>query len=328
MASPVDVFGPVDNRKALAAEAMAIRELSAAVIDATDPGTFAIELGVNNWPVGPLCHRDRETGKILHPRGKAPVPHLVPHGVLDFTTDTDTIAAWWSETPWNIGARVPESMFVLDVDNLDALAELERRYDKLPDTLTTISGRAAGGKHLYFRRPAGKISHRRLPEGVEIKTSAGYVVQPPSIHPDTGTRYTRIDAPIAAPPHWLVELLLPEKLSPPPTRRHLYGLHTGPSIADDFAVKASWETILGLHGWNCLDADPDADGARWRHPAATSQWSATIKNGCLFVYSPNTPFDITEAGAPRGYTKFRAYAVLDYGGDMSAAAKALQGVAT
>jgi hypothetical protein len=47
----------------------------------------------------------------------------------------------------------------------------------------------------------------------------------------------------------------------------------------------------------------------------------------LFVYSPNTPFDVTEAGHPKGYTKFKAYAILNHAGDMSAAARALRGVA-
>lgn len=75
-----------------------------------------------------LCHRDRKTGAILHPYGKDPVGHLVPHGVLSFTDNVDTVIGWWSQgTPWNIGLRVPESMFVLDVDprngGLDSLAE-------------------------------------------------------------------------------------------------------------------------------------------------------------------------------------------------------------
>ena len=52
--------------------------------------------------------------------------------------------------------------------------------------------------------------------------------------------------------------------------------------------------------------------------------SATVRHGCLFVYSTNTPLDITEAGDAHGYTRFRAYAVLDHGGDLSAAARALR----
>ena len=69
----------------------------------------AIELAINNWAVGPLCMRDRKTGKVVGRHGKDPVGHLVPHGVLDFTCDVETVIRWWSQGPWNIGARVPES---------------------------------------------------------------------------------------------------------------------------------------------------------------------------------------------------------------------------
>ena len=85
----------------------------------------AIEWAEHNWQVGLLCKRERDratgrvTGRIGHPHGKDPVGHLVPHGLLDFTDDVDTVAKWWSRTPWNIGVRVPESMFVLDVDGPD-----------------------------------------------------------------------------------------------------------------------------------------------------------------------------------------------------------------
>jgi hypothetical protein len=78
---------------------------------------------------------------------------------------------------------------------------------------------------------------------------------------------------------------------------------------------------------SCLDADPDGDGARWVHPTATAKWSATIRHGLLFAYSTNTPFAVTEAGNAKGYTKFRAHAVLNHDGDLSAAARALKGVA-
>lgn len=296
---------------------------------AADMGTYAAELAVNGWPVLPL------RGKVPaipnpHPKGSPERQSckgecgLPGHGVLDATTDLATVAAWWGGpyAKCNIGAKVPESMFVLDVDDLDALAELEAEHSPVPVTLTTISGRASGGKHLYFRRPSGAISRRRLPKGIEIKTSAGYTVQPPSIHPESGQPYRRIEAPVNAPPAWLVSLLRPEIVAPTrPCRPTL--MRTGPSVADRFGAEVSWSQILGPHGWQCLDADPDADGARWRHPTATSACSATVRHGCLFVYSPRTPFDVTEDKHPNGYTKFRAYAVLDHDGDMSAAAKQL-----
>jgi hypothetical protein len=95
-------------------------------------------------------------------------------------------------------------------------------------------------------------------------------------------------------------------------------------VAEQFNATVSWTQVLGPHGWTCPDPDPDADGARWRHPGATNPKSATIRHGLLFVYSAATPFTPTEAGAPHGYSRFRAYAVLEHRGDMRAAARALR----
>jgi hypothetical protein len=55
--------------------------------------------------------------------------------------------------------------------------------------------------------------------------------------------------------------------------------------------------------------------------------SATVRNGCLFVWSTSTVFDASEPGNPKGYTKFRAYAQLNHNGDMKAAARYLKGAA-
>lgn len=322
----------------LIAEAIAIRELTASVVDATDIGTYAIEYAVRNWPVFPLRGK---VPAIPNPHPKGSVEYQTckgecgrqGHGVLDATTDIATVAGWWGGryAGCNIGARIPEPMFMLDVDpyhgGLESIAELERRHhDHLPVTLTHASGRGDGGTHRFYRRPAGKLSSKRLGRGIDIKTSTGYGVMPPSIHPDTGRPYSSIEAPVAAPPTWLVELLLPERVpAPAPRSRQLYSAHTGPSIADAFSSSTSWSDVLGPHGWRCIDADPDADGARWLHPAATSACSATVRNGCLFVYSTNTPFEITESSDPHGYTRFRAYAVLEHSGDLRAAARAVAG---
>ncbi len=149
------------------------------------------------------------------------------------------------------------------------------------------------------------------------------MVLPPSIHPATGRPYTLIDRPVAAPPDWLVTLLRPEPPKTTAAKGSSGGTFSGPSIADQFSANTSWADILEPHGWESIAGDPD----RWLHPTATSSCSATIRNGCLFVYSPNTPFDVTEGGSPKGYTRFRAYAVLNHDGDLSAAARALRGVA-
>ena len=300
----------------LKAESLIIGAQGGTVVESTDLGTHAIEYGVRGWEVFPL------RGKVPAIRGG--------RGVLDATTDTTTIAAWWGGryAGCNIGVRPPETVFVLDIDPQHGghltIEALEAEHGALPETLTTWTGRGDGSRHLYFRRPAGKLTSTRL-SGVDIKDHSGYLVAAPSIHPDTGKPYIRVDAPVALPPPWLVALIGPASAPLlPRSPRRLFPIHTGPSIADEFTTRASWSDILGPHGWRCLDADPDADGTRWLHPNATSASSATVRHGLLFVYSPNTPFGITESQHPNGYTKFRAFAVLDHQGDMKAAARRLR----
>jgi Bifunctional DNA primase/polymerase, N-terminal len=159
--------------------------------------------------------------------------------------------------------------------------------------------------------------------GQKNPASTGYVVVPPSIHPDSGRPYAWIEAPIAQPPQWLVDLVRQPTpvLQSTVRRRRKVG---GTSIADAFTTSKTWAHILQPQGWRCIDPDGDGDGARWLHPAATSACSATVRHGCLFIYSPNTPFEITEPGDVHGYTRFRAWAVLNNRGDLSAAAKHLK----
>ncbi|MFD1547702.1 bifunctional DNA primase/polymerase [Nonomuraea guangzhouensis] len=268
---------------------------------------------------------------------KCPGPHVcgheLCHGVLDASSDPEIAADRWRRFPRaNIGLAIPAGLFVVDIDPRhggDAhLTILEQQYEPLPGTLTTISGRGDGGEHRFLRRPPGKLSAVRLRNtGVDLKTPGSYCVAPPSVHPSTGQPYRWVDpdVPPAEPPRWLVDLVTataPTSLAKRPAPRQT--TFSGTSIADTFTSSASWTDILYGHGWTCLDLDGDDDGARWRHPTATAPISATIRNGCLFVYSSNTPFEQTTTGDQHGYTRFRAYAVLNHAGDLSAAARALR----
>jgi hypothetical protein len=258
--------------------------------------------------------------------------HELCHGLYAATSDPERVARWWARRPQaNIGARVPHNLLVLDVDprhgGQNRLAELEREHGPLPSTRVSVSGRGDGGHHRWFLHTGGQLSAARLGEGVDLKTRTGYVLLPPSRHPTTGQPYTWAEPtldPAALPAGWR-RLLAP---APPPTptgrrlSRPVPG--RGGSVAEAFNQATSWAQVLGPHGWTCPDPDPDADGARWRHPGATNPKSATIRHGLLFVYSAATPFQPTEPGAPRGYSRFRAYAVLEHRGDLRAAARALR----
>lgn len=314
--------------------------LGAEVVESNDIGDYAIELAVRGWLVFPLRGK---VPAIPNPHAQGSVERtkckgncgLGGHGVLDATSDLEQIEAWWSG-PYrdhNIGARVPKNAFVLDVDprngGLESLDRLLGAYGQLPRTLTCISGRGDGGCHRYFKRPVGKLTDRHLGNGVDIKTSAGYCVVPPSIHPDGRRPYTWVEAPVADPPEWLIDLVRPPASPPGSTENFERIARNNPAgfgdlVADQFGQATTWAHILGPHRWRCLDPDGGLDGDRWLHPAATSACSATIRHGCLFVYSPNTPFEVTTVSSPHGYTKFRAHAVLNFGGDMSAAARAVR----
>jgi hypothetical protein len=242
------------------------------------------------------------------------------------------VGRWWARWPQaNIGARVPASLLVVDVDprhgGLGRLAELERNHGLLPPTRVSVSGRGDGGQHHWFLHPGGQLSAAQLGAGVDLKTHAGYVLLPPSRHPATGQpyRWAEPTLELAALPAGWRRLLTPPPQPPPAARRpRLLATSPGGNVAEAFNQATSWTQVLGPQGWTCPDPDPDADGARWRHPGATNPKSATIRYGLLFVYSAATPFQPTEAGAPHGYSRFHAYAVLEHGGDLCAAARALR----
>ena len=181
-------------------EALAVRDKLAPHLDGI--GVHALDYALHGWEVFPL------SGKVPAIAGG--------RGVLDATTAVGLVIAWWTG-PYrdcNIGGRVPQNAMVVDVDprhnGAASLAHLEATHGPLPSTLTTWSGRGDGGRHLFYRKPRFRLSAARLGQGVDIKTSTGYTVLAPSVHPATGMPYTRADAPIAQPPDWLQGLLYPQ----------------------------------------------------------------------------------------------------------------------
>lgn len=158
----------------------------------------ALDLAGKGWRVLP-CH-ERDRGERAP--AKSPIAALVPHGFHDATTDTTTVREWWTRCPAAmIGAVVPDPLLVLDIDprNGGSLDDLEDVTGPLPKTVTCWSGRDDGGRHLYYRRPAGRLSSNRLPAGVDLKVS-GYCIVAPSLHPATGQPYRWAGGEVATLP--------------------------------------------------------------------------------------------------------------------------------
>jgi hypothetical protein len=179
----------------------------------------ALELADAGWAVLPLD-------------GKRPV---TAHGHLDATTDPRVIEKMWADRGWNIGSPVPDNLLVFDVDprNGGSLEELEHRAGAtLPDTLEVISGRQDGGRHLYYLRPFTQPYRGNVPHGIDVKIN-GYMVMPPSVHPETGKPYEWVYREVAHLPREVAALMLPRTRV---TRRT-------PSATDAVAL-ATWVRTL------------------------------------------------------------------------------------
>ncbi len=118
------------------------------------------------------------------PRAKTP---LTSRGFKDASTDPAQIDAWFAKHPNANIAIATGDLVVVDVDGPLGEAAL-LRFGALPVTVTVRTGK---GRHLYFKAPPGveiRNSARRLGEQLDTRGVGGYVIAPPSIHPD-GRRY-------------------------------------------------------------------------------------------------------------------------------------------
>lgn len=142
------------------------------------------------------------------PRSKSPA---TAHGVKDATRDLDIITGWWRAEPtYNIAIATGavSGMFVVDIDGLDAEAELrklEAEHGELPPSVEVITAR---GRHIYFKAPEVPVrnSAGKIASGIDVRGDGGYVLTPPSIHP-SGRQYCwSVDAAsaFAAAPNWLL----------------------------------------------------------------------------------------------------------------------------
>ena len=144
------------------------------------------------------------------PAAKQPA---TPHGLKDASFDPAVIREWWEGDPnYNvaIATGTVSNILVIDIDGLDAEAELrklETKHGALPTTVEAITPR---GRHIYFRSPAEPIrnSAGKIAPGIDVRGDGGYVLAPPSLHP-TGRRYCwSVDsaAAFADAPSWLLAL--------------------------------------------------------------------------------------------------------------------------
>jgi hypothetical protein len=164
--------------------------------------------GLRGWPIFPLAQR-----------GKHP---LTKHGLHDASSNLRAIERWWARQPAaNIGlACGTAGLVVVDVDPAHGGMEAWARIDPRVRTLTSRTG--SDGFHYFYIAPVGvalRSSAGKLGPGLDVRAAGGYVVLPPSIHPN-GRAYQWIDVCDIAPlPNGLLLMLTKRRRSRPEGKR-------------------------------------------------------------------------------------------------------------
>jgi hypothetical protein len=154
----------------------------------------------------------------LNPNSKEPHGLLAPNGFKNATTNPDIIRQWFTEFPAaNLAIAIPDGLIVVDIDPRNNGAETWQKLStgRTVNTLTSVSGRGDGGFHLWLNQPDGPLK-TKLGDGVDVKHGGkGYIVAPPSLHPDTGLPYTWAnEGDTTNPPEWLVDALTKQEPAP------------------------------------------------------------------------------------------------------------------
>ncbi len=162
----------------------------------------------------------------------------------------------WPDAGIGIATGEASGFDCLDVDPRAggdvALTELIEKHGALPKTSTVRTG--GGGYHLLFAQSGVqfKKSSWDIGEGLDVKTTGGYVVAPPSLHV-SGKRYEWTDT--TAPADWPMWML--EELTKPKPKREGKGCEKlkafvftveGPPITEGKRNKQLFRICSALRG--------------------------------------------------------------------------------
>ena len=246
-----------------------------------------------------------------------------------------------------VGGAISGHLEILDFDAADLFSPWADLVEELcPGLLQRLPlvQTPTDGRHVYERcetiegnlKLALRMGADGRPEtAIETRGEGGYVLAPGcplTCHP-LGTPYVLLDGDLAEIPtitpeerHLLHQAARTFNTYTPPerplstNRSAAEGQASGTRPGDDYAARTSWETILEPHGYVKVRSWKGA--TLWRRPGKRQGWSVVTggtEPGLLWAYSTNVaPFE-----SEQPYSKFAAYALLNHGGDFTAAAKTL-----
>lgn len=230
--------------------------------------------------------------------------------------------------------EVSGSLEVLDFDQggraFDAWCDLVEEHDPRLLQRLVVQKSQSGGRHVFFRNelltPKSEVHARTVTPDVKDKTvlietlgegslvmcdpSPGYVVLKGEL---TNLPVMSIDERAILVNAAIAFNEVSCSVDNASTTRTA---SDGSKPGDDFSQRGDVAAILTKHGWRLLH---DGNNQQWCRPGKSAGCSATLKEGVFYVFSSNAaPF---EPNKP--YSPFAVYALLEHGGDFSAATRQL-----
>lgn len=278
----------------------------------------------------------------------------------DTRPDLDQLLAWFGTSHYDglgiLTGHVSGNLEMVEFEGravtTGLLAQLEQLADDndMTDLLALLTNgysetTPSGGVHLIYRLadapvlPNTKLARTAQREVLaETRGEGGFVVVAPSFgrtHP-TALPWAMYAGSIDSIPTitgdqrdrlWALIRMLDQEPPREPIPDHAPrlpgGAGTGTRPGDDYNTRTTWEDILEPRGWTKVFRM--GRGYAWRRPGKSIGISATTGQAAdgidrLYVFTTSTEFE-----SERPYSKFAAIALLEHGGDYSAAAKALAG---
>ena len=119
----------------------------------------------------------------------------------------EELKKWFLENNFNIGivTGAISGIAVVDLDSKEAIEFA--RQNKFPKTPCVKTGK---GYHLYFKYKNGVRNFQKRDDlkDIDLRSDGGYVLAPPSIHPETKTSYQWVTLPVEVDYAELPEIIL------------------------------------------------------------------------------------------------------------------------
>jgi AAA domain/Bifunctional DNA primase/polymerase, N-terminal len=265
----------------------------------------------------------------------------------------EQVLAWFDGTPQGFGVicgRVSGGLEMLEFEGRARCIYTEfvraSRAAGLGDLIDRIRDgyeeeTPTGGIHWLYRSEqiTGNLKLARRPGPaehdvevlIETRGEGGFVIVAPSggtVHPNGGSwvlsaggfeSIATITPDERAELHRVAALFDEMPPRDPPRSPSSSPRTDGDRPGDRYNATTTWAEVLEPHGYTDV-YEHDGETA-WRRPGKDHGISATTNyrgSDLLYVFSTSTPFE-----SERGYDRFGAYAVLNHGGHLRAAARAL-----